>query len=91
MATEMVCITLLLCVNGVVESHVGHHKMVDCLKAKKVNEKTYDGGKPFRFTCQKRLVEVGKDADGNNYIVRLLDTEDNPEVKAKSVTEKLGG
>ena len=91
MATEMVCITLLLYVNGVVESHVGHHKMVDCLKAKKVSERTYDGGKPFRYTCQKRLVEVGKDKDGKNYIIRLLDTDENPKVKAKSVTEKLGG
>jgi hypothetical protein len=91
MVTEMVCITLLLYVNGVVESHVGHHKMVDCLKAKKANEKTYDGGRPFRFTCQKRLVEVGKDKDGNNYIIRLLDTDENPRVKAKSITEKLGG
>lgn len=87
----MVCITLLLYVNGVVESHVGHHKMVDCLKAKKVGERTYDGSDPFRFTCQKRLVEVGKDKDGNNYIIRLLDTDENPKVKAKSVTEKLGG
>lgn len=91
MTTEMVCITLLLYVNGAVESHVGHHKMVDCLKAKKVSERTYDGEKPFRFTCQKRLVEVGKDDKGNNYIVRLLDTDENPRVKAKSVTEKLGG
>jgi hypothetical protein len=91
MTTEMICITLLLYVNGVVESHVGHHKMVDCLKAKKVGERTYDGSDPFRFTCQKRLVEVGKDKDGNNYIIRLLDTDENPKVKAKSVTEKLGG
>jgi hypothetical protein len=91
MTTEMICITLLLYVNGVVESHVGHHKMVDCLKAKKVGERTYDGSDLFRFTCQKRLVEVGKDKDGNNYIIRLLDTDENPKVKAKSVTEKLGG
>tara|TARA_B100000497_G_C7681391_1_gene412259 strand:+ start:379 stop:654 length:276 start_codon:yes stop_codon:yes gene_type:complete len=91
MTTEMVCITLLLYVNGVVESHVGHHKMVDCLKAKKSNERSYDGGKPFRYTCQKRLVEVGKDDKGNNYIIRLLDTDENPRTKAKSITEKLGG
>ena len=91
MVTEMVCITLLLYVNGAVESHVGHHKMVDCLKAKKTNERSYDGEKPFRFTCQKRLVEVGKDASGKDYIVRLLDTDENPKVKAKSITEKLGG
>ena len=50
-----------------------------------------EGTDPFRYTCQKRLVEVGKDADGNDYIVRLLDTDENPEVKADSVTEKLGG
>ncbi len=87
----MVCITLLLYVNGAVESHVGHHKMVDCLKAKKTNERSYDGEKPFRFTCQKRLVEVGKDASGKDYIVRLLDTDENPRTKAKSITEKLGG
>lgn len=88
---EMVCITLLLYVNGAIESHVGHHKMVDCLKAKRIAEKSYDGEKPFRYTCQKRLVEVGKDKNGKDYIIRLLDTDENPRVKAKSVTEKLGG
>ncbi len=88
---EMVCITLLLYVNGAIESHVGHHKMVDCLKAKRSQEKSYDGEKPFRYTCQKRLVEVGKDKNGKDYIIRLLDTDENPRVKAKSVTEKLGG
>ena len=88
---EMVCITLLLYVNGAIESHVGHHKMVDCLKAKRSQEKSYDGEKPFRYTCQKRLVEVGKDKNGKDYIIRLLDTDENPRVKAKSVMEKLGG
>jgi len=88
---EMVCITLLLYVNGEVASHVGYHKMVDCLKQKRIAEKTHDGDEPHMYTCQKRLVEVGKDADGNDYIVRLLDTDENPEVKAESVTEKLGG
>jgi hypothetical protein len=88
---EMVCITLLLYVNGAIESHVGHHKMVDCLKAKRSQEKSYDGERPFRYTCQKRLVEVGKDKNGKDYIIRLLDTDENPRVKAKSVTEKLGG
>ena len=82
---EMVCITLLLYVNGAIESHVGHHKMVDCLKAKRSQEKSYDGEKPFRYTCQKRLVEVGKDKNGKDYIIRLLDTDENPRVKAKSV------
>ena len=91
MTVEMVCITLLLYVNGEVASHVGYHKMVDCLKQKRIAEKTHEGTDPFRYTCQKRLVEVGKDADGNDYIVRLLDTDENPEVKAESVTEKLGG
>jgi hypothetical protein len=88
---EMVCITLLLYVNGEVASHVGYHKMVDCLKQKRIAEKTHDGDEPHMYTCQKRLVEVGKDADGNDYIVRLLDTDENPEVKAESVTEQLGG
>ena len=88
---EMVCITLLLYVNGAIESHVVHHKIVDCLKAKRSQEKSYDGEKPFRYTCQKRLVEVGKDKNGKDYIIRLLDTDENPRVKAKSVTEKLGG
>ena len=88
---EMVCITLLLYVNGEVASHVGYHKMVDCLKQKRIAEKTHQGDEPHMYTCQKRLVEVGKDADGNDYIVRLLDTDENPEVKAESVTEKLGG
>tara|TARA_B100000925_G_scaffold18324_1_gene12637 strand:- start:853 stop:1134 length:282 start_codon:yes stop_codon:yes gene_type:complete len=88
---EMVCITLLLYVNGEVASHVGYHKMVDCLKQKRIAEKTHEGDEPHMYTCQKRLVEVGKDADGNDYIVRLLDTDENPEVKAESVTEKLGG
>ena len=91
MTVEMVCITLLLYVNGEVASHVGYHKMVDCLKQKRIAEKTHEGTEPYRYTCQKRLVEVGKDADGNDYIVRLLDTDENPEVKADSVTEKLGG
>jgi hypothetical protein len=80
-----------LYVNGAIESHVGHHKMVDCLKAKRSQEKSYDGERPFRYTCQKRLVEVGKDKNGKDYIIRLLDTDENPRVKAKSVTEKLGG
>lgn len=88
---EMVCITLLLYVNGEVASHVGYHKMVDCLKQKRIAEKTHDGDEPHMYTCQKRLVEVGKDADGNDYIVRLLDTDENPEVKAESVTKQLGG
>ena len=88
---EMGCITLLLYVNGEVASHVGYHKMVDCLKQKRIAEKTHEGDEPHMYTCQKRLVEVGKDADGNDYIVRLLDTDENPEVKAESVTEKLGG
>lgn len=65
--------------------------MVDCLKQKRIAEKTHEGDEPHMYTCQKRLVEVGKDADGNDYIVRLLDTDENPEVKAESVTEKLGG
>ena len=88
---EMVCITLLLYVNGEVASHVGYHKMADCLREKRIAQKTHDGDEPYRYTCQKRLVEVGKDADGNDYIVRLLDTDEAPQVKASSVTESLGG
>jgi len=88
---EMVCITLLLYVNGEVASHVGYHKMADCLREKRISEKTHDGDEPYRYTCQKRLVEVGKDADGNDYIIRLLDTDEAPQVKASSVTESLGG
>jgi hypothetical protein len=88
---EMVCITLLLYVNGEVASHVGYHKMADCLREKRIAQKTHDGDEPYRYTCQKRLVEVGKDADGNDYIIRLLDTDEAPQVKASSVTESLGG
>jgi hypothetical protein len=65
--------------------------MADCLREKRISEKTHDGDEPYRYTCQKRLVEVGKDANGNDFIIRLLDTDEAPQVKASSVTESLGG
>ena len=91
---EMVCITLLLYVNGEVQSHVGYHEMVDCLREKRVAEKTHDGDEPHRYTCEKRLVEVGKDENGKEYIIRLLDEHDHHghgDHDHGSHTKKLGG
>ena len=60
--------------SGDVSEHTAFEKLSKCLKAKRTIEKNlYKESKTVRYSCENKTVEVSKNDDGSNYIVRIIE------------------
>jgi len=67
-------ITLILYMSGDVSEHTAYEKISKCLKAKRTIERNlYKKSTSVRYSCENKTVEVSKNADGTNYIVRIVE------------------
>ena len=67
-------ITLILYMGGDVSEHTAFEKISKCLKAKRTLEwNLYKESKTVRYSCENKTVEVSKNDDGSNYIVRIIE------------------
>jgi len=67
-------ITLILYMGGDVTEHTAFEKISKCLKAKRTIERNlYKKSQTVRYSCENKTVEVSKNADGSNYIVRIVE------------------
>ncbi len=66
-------ITLILYMSGDVAEHTAFEKIAKCLKAKRTIERNlYKKSTAVRYACENKTVEVSKNADGTNYIVKII-------------------
>tara|TARA_Y100001937_G_scaffold29396_1_gene42318 strand:- start:867 stop:1085 length:219 start_codon:yes stop_codon:yes gene_type:complete len=66
-------ITLILYLGGDVAEHTAFEKISKCLKTKrKIERNLYKKSTSVRYACENKTVEVSKNADGTNYIVRIV-------------------
>ncbi len=72
MVTET--ITLILYMSGSVAEHTAFEKISKCLKAKRTIERNlYKKSTAVRYACENKTVVIEKNADGSNYIVRIVE------------------
>lgn len=72
MVTET--ITLILYMSGSVAEHTAFEQISKCLKAKRMIERNlYKKSKAVRYACENKTVVIEKNADGSNYIVRIVE------------------
>ncbi len=65
--------TLILYMGGDVSEHTAYEKISKCLKAKRTIERNlYKKSTSVRYSCENKTVEVSKNTDGTNYIVRII-------------------
>jgi len=66
--------TLILYMGGDVSEHTAYEKISKCLKAKRTIERNlYKKSTSVRYSCENKTVEVSKNKDGTNYIVRIVE------------------
>jgi membrane-bound inhibitor of C-type lysozyme len=66
--------TLILYMGGDVSEHTAYEQIAKCLKAKRTIERNlYKKTTSVRYSCENKTVEVSKNTDGTNYIVRIID------------------
>jgi len=58
---------------GDVTEHTAFEKISKCLKAKRTIERNLYKSKTVRYSCENKTVEVSKNDDGSNYIVRIIE------------------
>ncbi len=67
-------ITLILYMGGDVAEHTAFEQIAKCLKAKRTIERNlYKKSTAVRYSCENKTVEVSKNKDGTNYIVRIIE------------------
>ena len=67
-------ITLIIYMGGDVAEHTAFEKISRCLKTKrKIERNLYKKSTSVRYSCENKTVEVSKNADGTNYIVRIIE------------------
>jgi|TARA_R100000084_G_scaffold107537_1_gene67795 membrane-bound inhibitor of C-type lysozyme len=67
-------ITLILYLGGDVAEHTAFEQIAKCLKAKRTIERNlYKKSTAVRYACENKTVEVSKNSDGTNYIVRIIE------------------
>jgi membrane-bound inhibitor of C-type lysozyme len=67
-------ITLILYMSGDVAEHTAFEQISKCLKAKRTIERNlYKKSTAVRYACENKVVEVSKNTDGTNYIVRIVE------------------
>ena len=72
MVTET--ITLILYMSGTVAEHTAFEQISKCLKAKRTIERNlYKRSTAVRYACENKTVVIEKNADGSNYIVRIVE------------------
>ena len=72
MVTET--ITLILYMSGSVAEHTAFDKISKCLKAKRTIERNlYKKSTAVRYACENKTVVIEKNADGSNYIVKIVE------------------
>tara|TARA_B100000575_G_scaffold278576_1_gene266032 strand:+ start:314 stop:532 length:219 start_codon:yes stop_codon:yes gene_type:complete len=72
MVTET--ITLILYMSGSVAEHTAFEQISKCLKAKRTIERNlYKKSQSVRYSCENKTVVIEKNADGSNYIVRIVE------------------
>ena len=72
MVTET--ITLILYMGGSVAEHTAFEQISKCLKAKRTIERNlYKKSQSVRYSCENKTVVIEKNADGSNYIVRIVE------------------
>ena len=66
--------TLILYMSGDVSEHTAYEQISKCLKAKRTIERNlYKKSTSVRYSCENKTVEVSKNIDGTNYIVRIIE------------------
>ena len=66
--------TLILYMGGDISEHTAYEKISKCLKAKRTIERNlYKKSTSVRYSCENKTVEVSKNTDGTNYIVRIIE------------------
>ena len=66
--------TMILYMSGDDSEHTAYEKISKCLKAKRTIERNlYKKTTSVRYSCENKTVEVSKNADGTNYIVRIIE------------------
>jgi hypothetical protein len=74
MSVIMVCVVLVLYSGSSMMEYVGHHKMSDCLKQKReLKRYGWKDSNNTRYACEKHKVEVGKDMNGKDYVIRVIE------------------
>ena len=59
---------------GDVAGHTAFEKISKCLKAKRTIERNlYKKSTAVRYACENKTVEISKNSDGTNYIVRIVE------------------
>ncbi len=54
--------------------HTAFEQIAKCLKAKRTIERNlYKKSTAVRYSCENKTVEVSKNKDGTNYIVRIIE------------------
>ena len=72
MVTET--IALILYMGGDVAEHTAFEKISKCLKTKrKIERNLYKKSTAVRYSCENKTVVIEKNADGTNYIVRIVE------------------
>jgi len=67
-------ITLILYMGGSVTEHTAFEQIAKCLKAKRTIERNlYKKSTAVRYSCENKTVVVETNADGTNYIVRIVE------------------
>jgi len=67
-------ITLILYLGGDVAEHTAFEQIAKCLKAKRTIERNlYKNSTAVLYACENKTVEVSKNSDGTNYIVRIIE------------------
>ena len=73
-ATVNKTMTLILYMGGDVSEHTAYEKISKCLKAKRTIERNlYKKSTSVRYACENKTVEIEKNDDGSNYIVRIIE------------------
>ena len=73
-ATVIKTMTLILYMGGDVSEHTAYEKISKCLKAKRTIERNlYKKSTSVRYACENKTVVIEKNADGTNYIVRIIE------------------
>tara|TARA_Y100000389_G_scaffold141402_1_gene139247 strand:+ start:369 stop:596 length:228 start_codon:yes stop_codon:yes gene_type:complete len=66
--------TLILYMGGDVSEHTAYEQISKCLKAKRTIERNlYKKTTSVRYSCENKTVEISKNTDGSNYIVRIVE------------------
>ena len=59
---------------GDVAEHTAFEQIAKCLKAKRTIERNlYKKSTAVRYSCENKTVEVSKNKDETNYIVRIIE------------------